>query len=346
MALVLIDGMMYPDVTSLKSGGWTPLYEGSETAFGTSFRRWSDGYPGTYLNRENEHKINRGIIYSGNTVILGTAVKLYASHRDFDIISLGEAAGGNHHAHVVARWQYTTQKIGVFRGDGTLLGMSTQTFPYNAWGYVELKAIVHDTTGSFELRINGQSAVSGSNVDTRNGQSGTTDRITLGGPFNCGYNAYCDLYVCDGSGSVNNNFLGDVRVARLLPNANGDLNQFTPSAGSNFQCVDEANQDSDSTYVTGAAAGNKDLYNIENLAFTPITIFGVKTQSVLRKDDAGALTARNIIKSGSATANGTTIAPGVGYAQYTDIWEVDPQTTTAWSKAAIDSLQIGVERIS
>jgi hypothetical protein len=109
------------------------------------------------------------------------------------------------------------------------------------WGsgyqfYLELKVVIHDTTGSYEIRINGQTLVSQTNIDTKLTSDANVDRIRFGTFNSTGSgsdegNRITDLYVCDDSGSVNNTFLGPVRVLSLHPDADGDDEDWTLSSG-------------------------------------------------------------------------------------------------------------------
>jgi hypothetical protein len=101
----------------------------------------------------------------------------------------------------------------------------------NQFNYFEIKATIHDTTGSIELRINGVPALNLVNQDTRNAGTGVVNAIRIGGTNSFGpIWAMDDLYICNTSGSTNNDFLGDIRVDTLYPNADGTYSQWTPSA--------------------------------------------------------------------------------------------------------------------
>jgi hypothetical protein len=70
----------------------------------------------------------------------------------------------------------------------------------------------------------------------------------------------------------------------------------------------------------------------------------VQVATVARKDDAGSRSLRAVLKSGATTANDATL--GTLYAVYDDRFEVDPATGTAWTKAAVDARQAGVEVVA
>jgi hypothetical protein len=157
-----------------------------------------------------------------------------------------------------------------------------------------------------------------------------------------------DVYFCYTSGSRNNDFLGDVRVVTLRPNADMTQADFTPSVGSvHYSLVAEApDNDGDATYVESGTVGHKDLYGYQDLTGTPAAILAVQLATVARKDDAGGRSLRAVLKSGATTANGTTRVLGTSYALYDDRFEVDPATGTAWTKAGVDALEAGVEVVA
>src|SRR5262245_42384738 len=86
----------------------------------------------------------------------------------------------------------------------TTIATGTTVLALGSWYYLELKAVIHDTAGSYEVRIDGltEAALTASGVDTRNGgTTGQWDNVYLGGGTN-GENHADDLYVCDSSGAL------------------------------------------------------------------------------------------------------------------------------------------------
>lgn len=159
----------------------------------------------------------------------------------------------------------------LYRGNGTtLLATSTWVMPaVSAWTYFEIKAVIHDTTGSVEIRADGNTTpiISVSGVDTRNAGTGVIDTLFWSRLSGSGA-AVDDVYVED------TNFLGDVVVRTLLPNGNGASSQWTGSDGNsvdNYLLVDEPNS-SATDYVGAAAASLTDLYTLFDLpaGYTPL----------------------------------------------------------------------------
>ena len=338
MALLFFDGFDYANNAAVGTlGGWS--YSG-EWYLDTSLGRF--GTKGIRNTGMYGQHMTRVLSSPVSTIIVGFAINPYTP-QNTHIMTLGNSSN-------FQLGLFKTNPGGalyVMRTDGTVLASSSAILVPGTWNYVEMKVTIHDTAGAVEVRVNGISVMSASGIDTKHEGSSVIEYVRWGNAItsSCDFN-FDDVYICDTSGTVNNDFLGDVKVVRLKPSAAGDLTQFTPLSGENYTNVDEATDDGDTTYVSTATAGHVDLYHVENLAATPLAIYGVKPLSVIRKDDAGSLTARNIVKSGTTTATGITVAPGTSYAQFSDIIQVDPNTSSAWTKSAVDSLQIGIERVS
>lgn len=217
-----------------------------------------------------------------------------------------------------------------------------ETEPTNTWVYYELKVLLdHTANGSFTLRRNGQVVLSGSNVITTSGSNIDVNAVTLRTDVSTNY---CDdLYVCDGAGSLNNDFLGQVRVAALRPDANFAVG-WTPNTGANWDAVNDTTPDDDATYVEAATTGLEDLYDVTNLPADTVAVRGVMVQYRGRLNTAGAAELRTLLRSGSTTVQGALDAQDVGYRYYSTLHETDPATSAAWTPAAVDAVKAGVRR--
>lgn len=106
-------------------------------------------------------------------------------------------------------------KIYATTGSGAWLGSSTLAMRPSGWYYVESKVFVDDTYGRIEVRVNEFPWLKLTNVNTRaNALRSDADLIR----FHVPKNFYIrDLYVCDGSGSLESDFLGDCIVEQMAP---------------------------------------------------------------------------------------------------------------------------------
>lgn len=236
--------------------------------------------------------------------------------------------------------------VSVVRGDGTVLGTSVAgVLPGTGiWYYVEFKAKIDNATGTYEVRINGVSKLSGSGADTQNSANAYATQIGFGSSSGLRCD---DVYVCDDSGAANNDFLGDCKVEGLLPSGAGTYAEWTPSAGSNYQNVDDVGpHDGDSTYNSSSTANQRDLFAMGNLATSSGTVKGVKFVAVVRKDDAGSRSVALMSKSGTTETLETTQSCNDSYTIITALRETDPNTSAAWTISNVNALEAGIKLIS
>jgi hypothetical protein len=230
--------------------------------------------------------------------------------------------------------------------NGTLLGTSSNSLAAATTYYIETKVLVHNSTGTFEVRVNGSSTgwIALTGQDTQNTANATANTIVIEGVVS--NTDYDDLYICDGTGSANNNFLGDVRVDCYLPSGNGNSSQLVGSDSNstdNYLLVDEASQNGDTDYVHSATSGQKDTYAFTDMSHTPASIFGVQVNMVAKKDDSGNRSICSVTRSGGSDTDGTTQALGTTYSDYREISETDPNTAAAWTRTDLNSAEFGVK---
>lgn len=232
--------------------------------------------------------------------------------------------------------------IQLYRGDnGTLLATSAQTLQAGQWNYVEIKATIADTNGLFEVRVNEQVWVTYAG-DTKYSSTLANARTIR---FCCAswvYTGFHDLYICDGTGTVNNNYLGDVRVDTVRPIGAGALTQFSPQGGSvNWENVDDATSDGDTTYNVSDTAGIIDTFDCANLSAIGSVISGLQVNLMSRKDDAGARTLRAVARASGTNYEGSDNALTTDYRVCRQIWDQNPATVATWTESAINGAEFG-----
>jgi hypothetical protein len=285
------------------------------------------------------------LLPAGTSFILGFAWRLPQLNASIDHLQFLEGAT----QHITVRVN-TSGFLVVTRG-GTILATATSSpMAITSWYYVEVKVVIHDTTGSVVCHVDGVAVTfdaSLTGIDTRNGGTGLVDRVTLNGNSNSPFLQFDDLYICDTSGTTNNGFLGICVIEALLPQVgNGDLTALTPSTGTDHGAlVDENPANDDTDYNTGDTAGQTDCYNYPSLALTG-TILGVQTDLYARKTDAGARTIAPVFRIASTTYPGTAVAPTTTYKYLPAIAELNPATGLAWTSADITALQAGMKIVS
>jgi hypothetical protein len=233
--------------------------------------------------------------------------------------------------------------------NGTVLATGATATSLGLWYYLELQATINSTTGSYTLRINGVTELTATNVNTQatGNASANQVRISAGGNYGAFYSWFDDVYICDGMGSVNNTFLGDVRIQALLPTSDGANHAWTPSSGSDhYPLVNEVPPDGDTSYVGSSTVGQVDEYGMTTIAVSTGTVAGVQTLLYARKDDAGTRTIAPVVREGGTDYVGTAVSLGTSYAYFPQIYEQDPATSAAWTIAGIGADSFGVKLVS
>lgn len=215
------------------------------------------------------------------------------------------------------------------------------------WNYLEFKVKLHGSAGSYDVRLNEASVMSGSGAKTSNSGATRPSQLRLG-HSSSGPTWWDDLYILDDQGSVNNDFLGDVFVQGPRPNGVGDSSQFDPSAAvDNFTLVNEDAADGDASYVESNTATERDLYQYEDLVdASGATIFGVIAKPVLRKSDGGSRTYKLLAKHGVAEDESPTRHPATDYVRQAYVFETNPTTGSLWTETEYNAAQFGLEIVA
>lgn len=249
----------------------------------------------------------------------------------------------------------------------------TNTTEEWTWYHVEVKIVFDDTTGgSVIVRVNETEVINQTGIQTYKSGGDSDGNFSFSqikiekGLHNTFF--MDDLFILDGEGSVANDFIGDVRVDTVYPNANGDYINFdpNPSDNSNWENVKPYlydiynNADKHAThtlrsfdYTAPGADINtynesldtvRECYNHESLLSLNKPIFGIQTNSIFRKTDAGQKRVEQFIRVGSTDYDSGRIidVPDWNRNYYYPV-TVNPNTTVAWTESDIAALQSGIK---
>jgi len=228
-----------------------------------------------------------------------------------------------------------------YRGSGTsnLLGSATAIANVTAWHFMEFRVKFHGSTGEVEIRCDGVPILTLTGQDTTATVNAYADRAAI-----CN-GVYDDLLLIDYGTS--GGYLGDHRVRAYMPSSDNSV-QWTPSAGSNYNCVNEAaptNPSPDNTdYVRSSTAGHLDLYGLPDTSGSP-TITAVQVITRISKDEALTRTMRNVLKLSGTTVTGATktLTPSWVTNQFI---RSDKPGGTGWTSSDLDSLLAGIEVVA
>lgn len=299
--------------------------------------------------------VSRGWQWTGDggaarqTVYIGCAFKWLSGAFATDVFQLRDSANIIH----VALQVTSTQKLQVTRnggGSGTVIaGPGSTTLTSDVWYYLELKAVIDDTAGAIEVRVNGVSELTGSSLDTRNaGAAASVNHFRLGfgsATPNVANHRWDDLYFLDDQGSTNNGFLGDVRVQALLPNGNGNTSNLVGSDSNstdNYLLVDDATANGDTDYVESSSVGDKDTYAMGNLGSTSGTVCAVRPIVIARKSDAGLRSVCSIARLSGTEVDSSNATLSTDYQNLWDIRETKPGGG-AWTVSDVNGAEFGMK---
>lgn len=242
-------------------------------------------------------------------------------------------------------------RLCIYKNNSTIIGYGT-TVPNSAWMYIEMKVKVDPTNGGVWVRVNGQDNIRlgcyAESPTTLDLGSTYYNGMNLGMGLNAigGYNRYWDdVYICDTTGSVANDFLGDSVVTALHPNGAGSNTDFSVvGAASNWDAVNEGPAASDSDYVQSSQDGDIDTYAFEDLTSNYFSVSGVVLSGRVTKADAGNRAVALAARTGGNEYFGSDYYLGTpSWAGNEKIWTTNPDTGAAWTIDEINAAEFGLK---
>lgn len=231
----------------------------------------------------------------------------------------------------------------------TILATSSFVPPLTLWFYLEVKLTI-GSPGSVEVRINGTPIITASGITTQQSSNPTWNTFHLTGMGNFGPEWITDdLYLIDpNDGTDSIDFLGEVRVQTLFPDADGYETDFLRSTGS----VNAFNVNQVTNYPTepinfnfNGTVGAIDLYDISPFSISG-TIFAVQENMSVSKDDTGSRDICPLLRTASVNYQGPTYVCYSSYTYAGNIWELNPETNAQWTLTELNTAQFGIEVIS
>lgn len=227
--------------------------------------------------------------------------------------------------------------------NGTTLATGSTAMVIDTWHHIQIKVKIDNTTGTYEVKLDGVAEISGTGADTQDTGNASADSVKFTSTNS--QVSIDDVVIMDTTGSQNNNLPGECKITTVRPDGNGNVNNFTPSAGSNYQCVDETIENGDTDYVYSSTANDIDLYTIGNTTLSG-TVMAVQNNLVARKDDAGTRQIASVCRRSSTNYVGATKTLTSSYTNESELYELDPSTSAAWTQSGLDAMEMGAQVIT
>ena len=354
MALLHFDGFRsYANLTDYirtKSENVALQYISPNSSFATAYSRFGGSDRGLEVGSFSDNitwELDGSL--SPSTIIFGIVFKKISTgapiaNPDLPFIRiLDNCVDSNKHINICLNG---SRNFEVYRDTNFLGTSSGKTVMDLVWHNLEVKIHLHSSEGTVELKLDGLQILNLAGQNTMTG-SNAYARYFFVGMIYIGEAFYVDcFYLCDNTGDApQNDFLGDVRCDVLRPNGAGVVTQFTPSAGANYENVDDTTPDDDSTKNSDDVVGHQDSYALPSLA-PGGEIFGVKPAIVVAKDDAGAKSCKILTRSNGTLYKSDEVIPLTTYTRNSKIYQDNPADSLTWEEADIADMEVGVEVIS
>jgi len=232
--------------------------------------------------------------------------------------------------------------IRAYRGSGisNVLADGATPLIHNTTYLIEVRYKPH-STGVFQVKVNGLLEIDYSGNTTPGAATITNIRLAYYGVTPYYGAAYYDNFILDDA-----DWPGNTKIQAIVPTGAGNSTQWTPSAGANYECVDEV-PPSEADYVATNTIGHLDQFAAGNLVGTIGSVKCVQVQALAKTD--GAPTPTNLqlaVRSGSADyLSGDKAVPSASK-QLWNLWETDPATAAAWSESGVNAMEIGVKAVA
>jgi len=235
----------------------------------------------------------------------------------------------------------TSYKLEAYVGS-TLVATGNTPLDFSTTHLIEVRVKVADSGGIIQVKLNGVLDIDYSG-DTKPGTDTQFNLFYLGSAYGSSYGHgwYDDLVVDDAA------WIGDTKIQGIKPTAAGNSAQWTPSAGSNFQCVDEVPPD-DADYVETNTAAILDTHTFGDLVGSIQAIKCVQVHARSMKE--GAPTPQNLqlaVRSGATDYfSGNKAVPAAAPKGLFNIWETDPATAAAWLASGVNAAEFGYKAVA
>lgn len=350
MALLFIDGFDHYDPQALDALGDPWLARGKADYLSPQATRINGRRPSSYALRlpaGSGGGYVKNLAATRTSLIVGAAVRVVPfQNTGVEPLLIGVRDANSLVAHLLRIGEDGRLKLYRWQnGHDQLLSISVASAPARGWHYVELQVTQGTTTGILSVRVNGILAIhlTAQNTIQGGGQLLTAFVGAIPGQ-SCPLTIDADdFYIADTTGTINNTFLGDVRVDALPAQANGSLNQWTASPAGIAAWVAVSDED-ESTAISAASAGLRQSFDVVSLpAMASPAIHGVQLVMLARKTDAGLGNIRGLVVSGTQTVASANIGLQEQLAWQSTLFERNPNGSVQWTEAAFNAAEFGAE---
>lgn len=229
---------------------------------------------------------------------------------------------------------------------GTLVGTSISALTASGWHHLEVKAVISETLGSIEVRLNGETIFVATDLNTGTAEISQFAFLVRSSSFASATNTYIDdLVLWDDQGGINDDFIGPVRVYTVFPDGDISPSDWTPvGAATNSAAIDESAPDGDTSYTQGDTEGDTFQVTLPTLPGDIGLINAVQVVNMSRVSEAGAAQIQVSVESGAESEQGSLHTLTTAYTYRGDVFQVNPDGDIPWTRATLEAAIIQVEK--
>lgn len=252
-------------------------------------------------------------------------------------------------AHTSYNWVISLTRSGNFHLTGP--GSSFTTLPIasahcpvttNVWHYIEIKTHQHDSSGTLEMRLDGVTVLNVSGIDTQN-NSGNPSFMFSGQEEVFDWE---DILIMDTTGTVMNDFVGDMRYELVPVDGDGTIVNWTPTSGDNYTTIDDpVGAPDDGDYIESSTT-DQDNYAVHVPVTAPdhTAIYFAQLMVRTEADASGDEIALQVDSNGTVDRGPDQVLVNGGWRYRRQAWELDPDTGSPWTLSAINAAEWGVRK--
>jgi hypothetical protein len=230
----------------------------------------------------------------------------------------------------------------------------TDPVQLNVWHHVVIRCEIEDnaTAGAtLEIYLDGQKVVFSSSAFLLTIDDDPITDFRFGPRADIGTFDLDDVWLLDETdGVAPTSSIGDVVVATIYPDGDGNTIAWTPLAGTRWESVDEGagvDHDGNATYVSSQTAGQQNLFTFGSVPAAVDSVGGALAINYVSSKEAalGGPGFHAVKRTSTTTVVDDTFVMQSGQSGYTTsqkIWNTDG-LGAAWTESTINSSEFGME---
>lgn len=352
MALLWADSFDHYGVggeTAMLAGAWTqigesgtfPVISTEQARTGTRCIKWINE-----LSSSQRRLIRRN--FPTAKLVVGVGVGVYFTNLPSTSDIIGVQLRNSSNVGILSVFFQSDGSISVRAGTeaGTIIAASDPVLNAASWDHVEIKAIFDTVVGEVEIRVNGLAVIT--MTDLNLGAVGASQvvfgkYVSTSGTYGIFY--VDDVFAWDDNGTLNNDFIGPMRVETIFPVADTAATDWVRNTGaSDFAALDDVPPDADTTYLAGAGLGDISEFVLDTLPPETALIAGVFIPIMAKLEAAGLGNVQVSLVSGADVSAGPDQVLTTAYAYWDSIHETDPATDLPWTKAGLEAALVRIEK--